>query len=348
MNSKISKATEDVSKYYGHTRARNIANSTVEMLIAMVGDNDSLRVNSATSINLMNGTASYTITDTTISSTDYIKIKVNASYFGETHNTEVLVTIPTNGTGFMPAAVQAAVTTNNPVKTLGTLQVDGREHDINGNLIGGSGTLAIWTTGTVSRSGNSKYASYSSGCTYPLAKSTANRSAASQVYSGGYPDTPDSILGGTANGFPPGTLKSYAQGGENGSQYVTNPVSLTYPLGGVTYVELSSGSIWNSANITGEGILIVHNSSTNAIIKNLNTGPFKGLLIADDIVHVHCDIIGAVIGLTPSPSDGNCIGNGSGRILYSSEAITGATALDDESINYGFGEKRINIDRWYE
>ncbi len=56
-------------------------------------------------------------------------------------------------------------------------------------------------------------------------------------------------MGGTSAGFPSGFLKSYAQSGSGGSQYVTNPSSLTYPLTGVTYVEISG--TWNSANITG-------------------------------------------------------------------------------------------------
>ncbi|MFQ5989889.1 MAG: hypothetical protein ACE5K9_08240 [Candidatus Methylomirabilales bacterium] len=51
---------------------------------------------------------------------------------------------------------------------------------------------------------------------------------------------------------------------------------------------------------------------------------FKGLLIADDIVHIHSRIIGAVVSLTLGPSSGNVLGNGSGEVLYSNEALANA------------------------
>jgi hypothetical protein len=166
-----------------------------------------------------------------------------------------------------------------------------------------------------------------------------------QVYPEGYPDTPDSILGGTENGYPPGFLKAFAQNGDAGSQYVTNPAALTYPLKGITFVELPSGGEWIAANITGTGILIVHNNSTNAIIKNIITGPFEGLLIADDIIHIHTDILGSVIGLSPAPSEGNCIGNGSGQVLYSSKAIRNATGNLTNGLleRYGFDRRRLSV-----
>ena len=66
------------------------------------------------------------------------------------------------------------------------------------------------------------------------------------------------------------------------------------------------------------GVLVVHNSAHNALIKNLNGGTFKGLLIADDIDKVHCAILGGVIVLKGS---GNCIGNGSGNVKYCSDVI---------------------------
>jgi len=52
----------------------------------------------------------------------------------------------------------------------------------------------------------------------------------------------------------------------------------------------------------GRAILIVHNNAKNAIMKNLNSGTFRGLLIAEDIIHIHATIVGAIVSLTPSPS----------------------------------------------
>ena len=145
---------------------------------------------------------------------------------------------------------------------------------------------------------------------------------------GDYPGTPDSVLGGTAAGFPEGTLKSIALAGIAGSQYTTNPASLHYPLSGVTYVELPSGSMWNSPNINGSGILVVHDSTKDAIMKNMSPSTFVGLLICDDISHINSKfmIIGAVVGLTPDPSKTNEIGNGNSEILYSGDAIANAIA----------------------
>ena len=74
-----------------------------------------------------------------------------------------------------------------------------------------------------------------------------------------------------------------------------------------------------------EGIVVVHNDAKNAVMKNLNSGTFRGLIIVDDIVHIHAEIIGAVIVLSPTPAGGNCIGNGSGEVLYSSMTIQDIT-----------------------
>ena len=124
-------------------------------------------------------------------------------------------------------------------------------------------------------------------------------------------------------GYSAGDLMNMAD------QHVTDPASLTYPLSGVTYVELPCGGTWSPATIDGSGVLVVHNScgaggAGDAVIKNLNSGTFKGMLIADDIVHIHTTIIGAVVSLTTGPSSGNVIGNGNGDILYSRQALSNA------------------------
>ncbi len=128
--------------------------------------------------------------------------------------------------------------------------------------------------------------------------------------------------------FAEGTLKTIAQSGRKGSQYVTDPSQLTLPLSGVTYVELPPGEIWGDTEVVdfgnGSGILVVHNAATNAAIKNLNYGSFKGVIIADDLVHIHNRILGGIVTLTPAPSEGNCIGNGTGDVFYSSQAVAAA------------------------
>lgn len=348
VNNKVTQATDSVVSHFSGIYSRNIANSAVELFLAKLGDDDSYRVSSESTMSLMNGTVSYRIVDTTMDSDDLIKIDVSAVFNEDT--TRVIAFTKSAKVGFIPATVKAAITTNNPIKTLGSLIVDGREHDVNGNVIPNSGTLGIWTTQGFTRSGNSKIGGTDDGSDIaPSKPADPDTYEENESYPGGYPDTPDSILGGTAGGFPPGKLKSIAQSGKYGSQYTTNPSTLSYPLQGVTYVELASGGEWNSATITGSGILIVHNSANNAILKNSNVGPFTGLMIVDDIIHIHTDIVGAVVGLSPSPSEGNCIGNGSGTVSYSSEAITQATySVAPTTEEYGFGRKRLSIVGWYE
>ncbi|MCH8292457.1 hypothetical protein IH992_15300, partial [Candidatus Poribacteria bacterium] len=137
-------------------------------------------------------------------------------------------------------------------------------------------------------------------------------------------NTPDQLVG-----YSEGYLKIIAKVDKSGgSQYCTDPADLTFPLSGVTYVDLPSGVPWNAIDFgNSSGILVVHNATTDAVIKNLNTGTFSGLIIADDMIHVHTTILGAVVTLTSAPSAGNSIGNGSGDVLYSSEAIQTTTQV---------------------
>ncbi|NNG28072.1 MAG: hypothetical protein HKM87_11130 [Ignavibacteriaceae bacterium] len=178
-----------------------------------------------------------------------------------------------------------------------------------------------------------------------------------QVWLGGFPGSPDLVMGGPTKGFPEGTLKSIAQSGINGSQYVTNSSSLTgNPLSGVTYLELPTNNPhnqWKDMDITGSGVLVIHNSAKTALMKNLLSGTFKGIIIVDDLIHVQelATVIGTIIILTPSPASGNCVGNSDGKVLYSTEAIFDAltsTGLEKRMFNYGFGNNRLYVKHWFE
>ncbi|MBI1928710.1 hypothetical protein HYR99_31255 [Candidatus Poribacteria bacterium] len=231
-----------------------------------------------------------------------------------------------------PANVRGSTVAAGPVGTLGTLTVDGRDHDINGNLISNSGVLGISTQSTYEQSGASKVGGTHSGVDYSPSKNPdpliieTNSDWSAQ---GGFPNTPDKAVR-----LPEGTLKAIAQKGQNGSQYVTDPSLLTFPLSGVTYVELAPGTSWSGIDFgNSSGILVVHNTATNAIITNLNSGTFRGLIIADDLIHIHNTIIGGIINLTSAPLEGNCIGNGSGAVLYSRAAIETAVSSTGPTIS---------------
>ena len=346
-NQRTNDVSEKALSYYADNVSKNICNSATEMLLTEIADNEEFRIEDLESTEMLNGDVSYTIKDTVISSKDKIKIDVKAIYGGEESKNIIIASVVKEG--FIAKPIQAAVTTNNDIKTIGTLVIDGREHDEDGNLIiGGEGTFGVWTTGTLNQSGNSHIGGTDSDGDYaPSRPGNANSIKTSQVWEGGYPSTPDEVLGGEEEGFADGYLMELAKSGDNGSQYVTSPSDLTYPLKGVTYVEISRS--WNAANINGSGILIVHNTDLDAIIKTPR-GTFKGLVIADDIDKVHGTIIGGLVGLSPNPASGNCVGNGTGEILYSQETIEKASQKTkvDKVSSLPSDTRRIQVDSWIE
>jgi len=354
---RISQATDNSVEYFSETISRNLTNSAVGSLISDLADNQELRVKSPISRsytdNDFTGKINYTIKDSTIAGNKLVEIALAGTYDDKESRVIAYVKLPKKG--FVPGAVKAAVTTNNPIATNGALTVDGRNHDMNGNLIPNSGTFAIWTTQTCAQGGSSDYLGTYNGNDTKESESkppySNNVTAVNQTWPGGYPGTPDAIFGGAANGYPEGTLKAIAQSGVNGSRYISNYKTTLSTLSGVTYVEIDGSKPWAQKDITGTGILIVHNSAKSAQVKNLNGGTFKGLVIVDDIIHCHTDIIGAVIGLSPNPSAGNVIGNGQGDIKFSSEAIMSATSSlsgSSSKFKYGYGKYRLEVVHWFE
>ena len=114
------------------------------------------------------------------------------------------------------------------------------------------------------------------------------------------------------------------------------------PLKGVTYVELDSAGVWQAIDFANSaGVLVVHNAWSNAKMKDLNGGVYKGLIIADDVEKIHATIIGGIVALSETPS-GNCIGNGTGDVLYSSAAL-----LQGASVSAG-GDGGVTVLTWFE
>jgi hypothetical protein len=239
-------------------------------------------------------------------------------------------------TAMKPVEMPAGVTANTNVAANGGMTIDGRDHDVNGNVIPNSGTWAISTTTITELQANTWLGSTKNDIDHGLmrendpAMDEANFVQTGIVWPDGFPVTPDLVMGGEPAGYPDGTLKKIAKSGLEGSQYVgsetnppTGPNDLNWPLQGVTYVELGLGQSWLSVDFGSDsrGILVVHNATTTSEIKNLNSGTFRGLVIADDISHVHGDVIGAVIVLTDNPPSGNVVGNGGGSVMYSSKVI---------------------------
>ena len=352
QNRNVTQATENSVDNYSQTKVRNIANSTVQMLMSQVADDYDWRVTTPVTKQVFDGEATYTVTDTLFDGEDLIKYSVTANVYGTTKQ----VTTYTDKFPFIPPSFNGAITANNSVLSNGNITIDGRNHTALGNLIPETGTYAIWSIGNFTQMGTSDLGGTHLKIDYaPSSPPNPNVIQQNQIWLDGFPGSPDQVMGGPAKGFPEGTLKSIAQSGIKGSQYVTDPTSLSgNPLSGITYVELTTKTPhnkWEDIDITGSGVLIVHNSALNALMKNLELGTFKGIIIADDIVHIHSTVIGAIIILTPSPSAGNSVGNSDGKVLYSTEAVFDAligTNLEKRLLNYGFGNNRLYAKHWFE
>jgi len=304
---------------YDKLNAKNIAEGGAHFILTRLINNTLWR-GTRSNVSLADGvfTAS-AVTDTSLGPGG-IYVSSYSNFSGVEDSVFVLLTIMSS----FPINVRAGVTSNTTVEISGTIEIDGRNHDSDGNVIPSSGTFGISTTSAFNQQGNGRVGGTADSIDYvPTDPADPAVVETGATWPDGFPDTPDKVMGGTDAGFPEGTLKMIAQSGYNGSQYVTDPALLNYPLSGVTYVEMGWAQTWLSIDFgQSSGILVVHNSSTNSVIKNLNAGTFKGIIIADDVDKVHCDIIGAIVVLTSSPPAGNVIGNGSGSIKYSSEVLT--------------------------
>ena len=138
---------------------------------------------------------------------------------------------------------------------------------------------------------------------------------------------------------------------------------LTYPLSGVTYIELTNAApIELLLQQTGNsGIVVIHRDGGNSNIsgvkfdKDNSDGLFTGLLITDYSFHHHINILGSVIQLSPNlETEKKCNGNKDHWVYYSSEAISNATEIAAEItglsgvLGYGFGKKRVDVKYVYE
>ena len=188
--------------------ARNISNSTAEMLLAELADNNNYRVSDLATHGMLGGTVEYTMKDTVFNGEDRIKISVITNYNGVTKSNTLIVSLPESG--FIPGVAKAAITTNSSITTLGNLDVDGRNHDLNGNLIPNSGTYGIWTTQSLNQSGSSDIGGTDDNTIDydPSRPGDPNIIKINQVFPGGYPDTPDKVMGGASEGYPENTLKN--------------------------------------------------------------------------------------------------------------------------------------------
>jgi hypothetical protein len=155
------------------------------------------------------------------------------------------------------------------------MYIDGRNHDLNLNIVPKTGLPAVSTSVKFENKENAAIGGTWNGIDFPLKYPEDPKVIEDNYKWGGtFPETPDEILG-----YPEGTLKKLAQSGEMGSQYVLNPdkdieEDLTFPLAGVTFIELTDG-VERELKMDGTdgkqngGILVIHGPGTVARIKGL-------------------------------------------------------------------------------
>jgi len=320
---------KNFSDYYMRQNTQNYAQSGVNLAITEIGKNRKWREGFG-DLKLVDGIVNVKVFDTFFDSVPVVGIRsvAETDYGNHQYRRDTSTAYLFWSKKTYPLALKGLLTLKSDAEVNGNITLDGRDHDLSGSLLALTGVPAIWTTKnnfTLS-SASAKLGGTAKGTDYvPTNPPNGNVIVKNQVFPGGFPTTPDAVFGGVDSTFSEGTLKAIAKTGVAGSQYVTDPKNLKFPLAGVTYVEMPTTppkNEWSSASIPGSGVLIVHNAATNASLKNVDAH-FTGLIIADDILHLHGDVLGGIVAFKDSLS-GNVVGNGSGNILYSGEAVVEA------------------------
>lgn len=315
----------NTNRSYVREAAINIAQSGVSIGIRRLADDPTWR-DGVPMMDLLGGNAIIAVRDTFYHARPAILVQCTGimMYDLPDEHREVATAYVEGDT--IPHAVQAVLTTPHNVTQKGGFELDGRDHDRNGTHKSGcKGTKAVWTERDCQyTSGTRFHGEGDDGNEHDDCDTDTTLVERGRSYPGGYPRTPDAILSTCGHRFDEGTLKKVARSCSGGSQYVTDPNMLTYPLRGVTYVDLPPGGIWNVARVTGSGLLIVHNDSRDACMKDANGGPFTGLVISDEVRNINTTVVGAVISCGNNDNDDTA--SGSGQLLFSRDAIRAATS----------------------
>jgi hypothetical protein len=365
QNSTVNQGTQNVVDNFSSSRARDIASSMTDILMMRIANNLDYRVETEMSENLDGGEAAYIVEDTFFEGDSLVKVKVAAEYNDVTKTIITYTQKPTDG--WVPPYIRGAWTANaNLNNTISDMYIDGRDHDLDLNLIPTTGKFGVSTSTAFVNVENAEIGGTNNFVDYPMTFPEIPEVIEENYnWDGGFPESPDAILG-----YPEGTLKAAAKSGEYGSQYRINPPKdgkhidgLTYPLSGVTYIEITNGIEYELRleQNGNSGIIVVHNSDrTSKIIgvkfdEDNSDGLLTGLLVTDYSFHHHIDILGSVLQLSPNlETSKNCKGNKDHWVYYSSEAIISATEIVANitglsgQVGYGFGKKRVNVRYVYE
>jgi len=216
QNSTITQGTENVVDNFTNNRAHDIATSMGDILMMRLS-NDLAYRETGNSENLFGGAASYVVEDAFFDDDSLVKITVTAGYGDVTKTITTYTQKPTNG--WVPPFIRGAWTANSNLNnTISDMYIDGRDHDLDLNLIPTTGRYGVSTSTAFVNTDNAEIGGTNTFVDYPMTfPEVAEVIEENYNWDGGFPETPDAILG-----YPEGTLKAAAQTGEHGSQYQWN------------------------------------------------------------------------------------------------------------------------------
>lgn len=349
--------TENAVMSYADRKARDVNNAAVEMALRTLSDSSKWR-SSLSNIDVLGGKATITFKDTVVSGDSAVVIRSRSSYrTGTDSATTRAQVVVVAASGFKPPVVRGAFTAFGPINdAISDMFIDGRNFNSLGTgVIAQTGVFSV-STGQATfvnthqgALGGTTYLSSPPVDIVPAFPHDPNVVETSSYWPNGWPLTPDAALD-----YPPGMLKNIAVNKlVPGSQFVTAYNQLLFPLKGVTYIEVPNGTVWSKRSLgnSPEGVLVFHSPATNAFWDNITTKdgkPFKGLMLMDNVFHIHMDILGALVVLTPNTVVGKtCNGNKDHWIRYSLPVIQTVT----QSTNYAADaswKSRLRVVSWYE
>jgi hypothetical protein len=369
VNRRTNSSVENYVSYNSKTVARNINNSVLELGLKQLADSSSWR-GGYQSFSFGNGTSWLSVRDTTVNGQTAVSLRCVSVCNTDTQISRVIVSVKT-----MPPVVHAAVTAFGPLDaTVSDMYIDGEDHS---DVIISSGPPAQYqllpsvgyfgvSTGapTYVNLQNGKIGGTDRTVTpwvdippgfpnSPLVVET------SSPWPNGFPKTPDAAMG-----LPEGTLKAIAKSGENGSRYLQTEQEMdslatgNFPLDGVTYVDISPADTeWEYSHNdkipdNSGGILVFHCETKTAYWDRIECPTpgqtFKGILLFDKFFHIHINVLGAVVMLTPNTvTNENCPWNNDKTIALSSSIIAKYTSKIIPKLGGGWRNKLV-LKSWYE
>lgn len=269
----VRSGTDTAVEYYEDIHARNLGNSMINFIISRIADDSNYRITNTSYKEFSDGTVYYRVVDTALVEGDtLVKIQTDINFQGYTKSIETFMARGGEPTGWVPPVVRGAWTANSTLNnTISDMYIDGRNYDLNLNIIPNTGVYGVSSSVDFVNMENAAIGGTYDGKDYAMTFPEDKNIIEKYDWDGKFPETPDEILG-----YPEGTLKALAKTGENGSQYLLNPdkkiqEDLTFPLSGVTYVEITDGTereLKMQGNGNG-GILVVHGPNASSKLKGL-------------------------------------------------------------------------------